>query len=293
MARNNLTSGSDTVDRAAYVTAQIAPGPNRLLLAFIMNLRAGAGAQPAATPVLQGNGLTWELVTSVPVAGNADRRLTCFRAMGAAPTPGKVTISFGGETQTRCAWSMFEYDGVDTTGANGSGATLQPKTSSGNGASAAISLGPLADATRSIVAGGIVIALDKCPTSQSTRARVCRESTNCRWAIRTAREVRYKPEDRTGGQLVDWIWTGAENFAAIALEVEGRPPWVSPTLPLDDPEALAKRFEPILFFHPQERFFPSDAKRYLETCALWQAEAPFDQKGSWGGKASPFSTKSR
>ncbi len=45
---------------------------------------------------------------------------------------------------------------------------------------------------------------------------------------------------------------------------------------------LARRFEPILHFHPQERFFPSDAKRYIEHCALWRARSPFDKKESWG-----------
>lgn len=45
---------------------------------------------------------------------------------------------------------------------------------------------------------------------------------------------------------------------------------------------LARRFEPILHFHPQERFFPSDAKRYIEHCALWKAASPFDKKESWG-----------
>jgi hypothetical protein len=52
--------------------------------------------------------------------------------------------------------------------------------------------------------------------------------------------------------------------------------------------ALARRFEPILYFHRDEQFFPSDAKRYIEHCALWKAEAPFDQKDSWGGKGRPF-----
>ena len=49
----------------------------------------------------------------------------------------------------------------------------------------------------------------------------------------------------------------------------------------DDPEFLARRFEPVLFFHTAERFFPSDAKRYVEQCALWKALTPFDAKGSW------------
>jgi hypothetical protein len=54
---------------------------------------------------------------------------------------------------------------------------------------------------------------------------------------------------------------------------------------------LVRRFEPILIFHPSEKFFPSDAKRYIEHCALWKAERPFDQKDSWGGKGQPFDRK--
>jgi hypothetical protein len=45
---------------------------------------------------------------------------------------------------------------------------------------------------------------------------------------------------------------------------------------------LAKRFEPILFFHRQESFFPIDPKWYLEQCALWRAGAAFDEKKNWG-----------
>ncbi len=51
-----------------------------------------------------------------------------------------------------------------------------------------------------------------------------------------------------------------------------------------DPEAiaLAKRFEPILLFHPDERFFPIDPKFYLERCALWRSDPPSDNKQNWG-----------
>jgi hypothetical protein len=44
---------------------------------------------------------------------------------------------------------------------------------------------------------------------------------------------------------------------------------------------LIRAFEPILFFADGERFFPSDCKRYLERCALWNAIDPFDQNSSW------------
>jgi hypothetical protein len=52
---------------------------------------------------------------------------------------------------------------------------------------------------------------------------------------------------------------------------------------------LIRDFEPVLFFQgtgpagePAERFFPSDAKRYLEHCAVWKATAPFATRSDWG-----------
>jgi hypothetical protein len=61
-----------------------------------------------------------------------------------------------------------------------------------------------------------------------------------------------------------------------------------PSGPSTDAETLARQFEPILFFSANERFFPADAKRYVEHCALWRAQAPFDVKDSWGGKGGTF-----
>ena len=59
-------------------------------------------------------------------------------------------------------------------------------------------------------------------------------------------------------------------------------------MPPPTPEQLIRDYEPVLFFHggddtvPEERFFPSDAKRYLERCALWKASTPFLTLGDWG-----------
>jgi hypothetical protein len=41
---------------------------------------------------------------------------------------------------------------------------------------------------------------------------------------------------------------------------------------------LVRRFEPILYFHSKERFFPSDAKRYIEHSALWKSTLANDGK---------------
>ena len=42
--------------------------------------------------------------------------------MGPAPSAGPLTFDFAGQQQAVCAWSVFEYDNVDGSGTNGSGA---------------------------------------------------------------------------------------------------------------------------------------------------------------------------
>ena len=83
-----------------------------------------------------------------------------------------------------------------------------------------------------------------------------------------------------------WSWPTKADAGAIALEVKAVP--IILTNPPTDAETLARQFEPVLFFSAGERFFPADAKRYVEHCALWRAQAPFDVKDSWGGKGAPF-----
>jgi hypothetical protein len=55
--------------------------------------------------------------------------------------------------------------------------------------------------------------------------------------------------------------------------------------------ALAKQFEPILLFHPNENFFPVDPKFYLERCALWRNTPPSDNKTDWGEPPPGFPRK--
>jgi hypothetical protein len=58
-------------------------------------------------------------------------------------------------------------------------------------------------------------------------------------------------------------------------------------MPIDDVADLIRRFEPVLFFHPDERFFPSDAKRYVENSAIWTVHGTKgDDKASWGSSGS-------
>lgn len=66
MARTILANGNSTANALTYSTASIAPGSNRVTLAFVMNVGAVPG--PAVEPTAQGNGLTWKSLASVQVA---------------------------------------------------------------------------------------------------------------------------------------------------------------------------------------------------------------------------------
>ena len=58
--------------------------------------------------------------------------------------------------------------------------------------------------------------------------------------------------------------------------------------PTPDQIALIRQYEPALYFSGvpgapgSERFFPSDAKRYLEQAALYLAKTPFATRADWG-----------
>jgi hypothetical protein len=81
--------------------------------------------------------------------------------MGAAPSAGPLTFDFAGVQQQACAWSVFEYDNVDGSGSNGSGAVAQQLTASGSGTTLAVMLGPLANAAANLVVGGMVLGTDE------------------------------------------------------------------------------------------------------------------------------------
>lgn len=109
IGRTLLTSGSDTTDGATIVTASIAPLPFRPIFAAVQSAHGAAAVQPTAS----GCGLTWELVSSLPYNGGI-RRVSVFKAMGGAPTPGAITFDFGGTVQTSFVWSVVQLDGAST-----------------------------------------------------------------------------------------------------------------------------------------------------------------------------------
>lgn len=132
---SNLTSGSYTAGaHSTFTTASVSPSANRLLLLAVSAAPRDAGR--TATPTVSGCGLTWALVREheyvVAQGGAAYRYINVYRAMGTAPTSGTLTIDFVGEIQQNGNWSVDEFTGAETTGANGSGAIVQSATALGN-----------------------------------------------------------------------------------------------------------------------------------------------------------------
>ncbi|MEK7180385.1 MAG: hypothetical protein AAB706_02830, partial [Patescibacteria group bacterium] len=148
----SLDAAGETTDATSFATASISPTANRLVLAWVSNLRFGEGT--AAAPTLTGAGMTWVQVATVSHTQNPEYRVTLFRALNAAPGSGAVTISFGAETQNTCHWSIEEWSGVDTSGTDGSGAIVQSGTAqSASAASLTVTLAAFGSATNAVAAG--------------------------------------------------------------------------------------------------------------------------------------------
>jgi hypothetical protein len=72
------------------------------------------------TPTVAGNGLTWVSVATVD-DGDGNQRMTVFRAMGASPSAGQITVTATGLNAPANAIAIC-LSGPETSGTNGSGA---------------------------------------------------------------------------------------------------------------------------------------------------------------------------
>src|SRR3972149_6883462 len=112
----SLTSGQIEAGGSTAVTASISPSANKLVLLAVSCINFAN----FSTISVSGNGLTWVQVDNPQYDGGAFAQVALFRAMGAAPTSGAVTITFD-NFQDGVAWSITEFGNVDTSGTNGRG----------------------------------------------------------------------------------------------------------------------------------------------------------------------------
>lgn len=112
-----IATAVDTPSGSAS-SASITPLANELLLCLI-SIRGGG---PPATAVsgVSGNGLTWVMVREEDDTQNAICA-TVYRAMGASPSAGAVTVNFNVDP-VAVNFQVLRISGVITSGTNGSGA---------------------------------------------------------------------------------------------------------------------------------------------------------------------------
>lgn len=122
-----LTNDKSEVSGSSKTTASISPTANRLILCAVSSNHASTLPNE---PTVSGCSLTWVKIDS---NSGGTRRITLFRALGASPTTGTLTISFGGQNQANVHWAVVECANVDTSGTNGSGAVRQSALGTGSG----------------------------------------------------------------------------------------------------------------------------------------------------------------
>lgn len=213
----DLTTAADSTGGTSQVTASISPSADALILAWVGDTKVSTNL---AAPTLSGNGLTWVQVATQTYDANGNNpfsRLTLFRAMGASPSAGAVTISTGAESMTGFTWSIVQVTGTDTSGTNGSGAVVQSATnfdSSSLATSLTVTLSAFSSASNA-TAGGFVLA-------PSTATLVAGSGfTIINQASHTAPNTRIGTERLLGNDTtVDVSWSGVASVAGIAAEIK-------------------------------------------------------------------------
>jgi hypothetical protein len=134
------TSLHTSTDASSYTYASATYSNNKLYLLFT-NTSIASGTAPTVDTV-SGGGITW---VEVGTAGGRAysgtvRRVQCFRGLvTSGATTGALTLTLSG-TSTQMHAVVLEFDGMDTSGTNGSGAIVQIVTNIATATSLTVTL---------------------------------------------------------------------------------------------------------------------------------------------------------
>jgi hypothetical protein len=294
VTRTSLTFDNSTANKDTYQTATVQPESNALVVLFVASRKQFGGSPPSA-PTVAGNGMTWKQVETV--APDNERRLTCFRGMSSAPTSGPITFSFNGETQDLIAWSVIQYDDVDSTLPDGDSAFVRSAPGANNdtfNTALAVPLPQSADPARNTIVGGLMLTDDSNGDQPVNPGLGATEIVEIPVPQGGTEGATLQTQDANPAvAAMQWTWSKPGPSAAIVLEVKASPVRNPPPPPVGTPEEpkpipipveeLLDRFAPVLLLDPGEPYMPINAQRYLENAALWAAKSPFDDTNNWGG----------
>lgn len=126
-----LTSGTNTASPAC-LTASVSPVANRLLL-LAVHVTNSNSVTPANLVSVTGNSLTWVRANSIvtDATGMVRGRVFIYRALGAVPSSGVITMTAAEAGTSRFSWVLTQFANADTSGTDGSGAIVQQWGASG------------------------------------------------------------------------------------------------------------------------------------------------------------------
>jgi hypothetical protein len=117
----HIETSRNNADQSSYTTSvSFTPAANKL---YLLSTYSSIAAGTINNATVTGNSMTWEQVHQETSGTTA--RMELFRAMSSTGgTNGTLTIDYSGQTQQLVTWTITEFDGVNTSGTNGEGATM-------------------------------------------------------------------------------------------------------------------------------------------------------------------------
>ena len=197
-----LESVGDAADHASYTTGSITPSSNKLVLVSIYSRVVD---ENCAAPTVTGCGLAWtKVVSKFDTATN--QGIHIYRARGATPSAGTLTLDWGAVTQTECIWSISEFTNTDPEGGSivQVGSALDEGTNSGNIVTLS-ALGSANNATYGSVRAGNAVT----------------EGSGFTEISETTAATRMQTEWKINDNTVDWSWSSTEAYTlAAAVEIK-------------------------------------------------------------------------
>jgi len=227
----NLTADTSTT-AGPYTTASVAFANNKLYLVSVWNR---IGTTQVDVSSITGGGLTW-----VQVLGDGTlTRCEVWRGLvTSGATTGALTITMSA-APARVAWSIDEFTGVDTSGANGSGAVVQSAASSGTATTLSVTLAAFGDAVNNAAFGSFLHRAQETSTVEAGYTALSNSAYGAVSSLGTMAEWKVG-QDTT----VSASWTTSAAAAAVAVEIKMAPagggPWTVPAnIALETDAALA------------------------------------------------------
>lgn len=214
---NKIQEGNSS-DLDTYITtATLTGSANKLYLALVVHTAANADLTTGGTPALTGGGLTWVLVAETIVANG--QRAHLFRAMSATPgAAATLSAAFTATAthQTSCSFIVDEFDNVDTSGTNGSGAIVQAVAANGSAATtASATLAAFADAVNNATYFGGGIDGSAAITAEAGLTKSGETSAASGPARRRVSEFRTAADTTPS-----FTWTGNQAWCGIGVELK-------------------------------------------------------------------------